>query len=121
MSEKPKKIKTDKKSSKTGSYISGSESRRIIRFNRKLTRKLEKQRKESVGHPEKYETKMRDENNIVEFDNVCTYFFTDIGTVKAVENACACVSPAVCPECKRPPFVGLIYTDRYMFSIDDSF
>ncbi len=85
MSEKLKKIKTDKKSSKSGSYISGSESRRIIRFNRQLTRKLEKQRKESVGHPEKYETKMRDENNIVEFDNVCTYFFTDIGTVKAVD------------------------------------
>ena len=29
---------------------------------------------------------MRDNNNIVEFDNVCTYFFTDIGTVKAVDG-----------------------------------
>ena len=86
MSEKMKKEKkTLKKSSKSGSYISGSESRRIIRFNRRLTRKLEKQREECVGHPERYETKMRDENNIVEFDKVCTYFFTDIGTVKAVD------------------------------------
>ena len=74
-----------KKNSKSGSYISGRESRRIIHFNRKLTRKLEKERKENVGHPEKYETQMRDESNIVEFDKVCTYFFTDIGTVKAVD------------------------------------
>ena len=29
---------------------------------------------------------MRDDNNILEFDNVCTYFFTDIGTVKAVDG-----------------------------------
>lgn len=76
----------DKKSSKSGSYISGKESQRIIRFNRKLTRKLEKQRKSNTGHPERYAAKMRDENNIVEFDNVCTYFFTDIGTVKAVDG-----------------------------------
>jgi peptide/nickel transport system ATP-binding protein len=29
---------------------------------------------------------MHDENNVVEFDNLCTYFFTDIGTVKAVDG-----------------------------------
>ena len=29
---------------------------------------------------------MRDPNNVVEFDNVCTYFFTDIGTVRAVDG-----------------------------------
>ncbi len=27
---------------------------------------------------------MRDPNNVVEFDNLHTYFFTDVGTVKAV-------------------------------------
>ena len=84
MSKEKKETKANK-NSKSGSYISGSESRRIIHFNRKLTRKLEKERKDNVGHPEKYESKMRDENNIVEFDKVCTYFFTDIGTVKAVD------------------------------------
>jgi peptide/nickel transport system ATP-binding protein len=31
-------------------------------------------------------TKMRDENNVVELDNVCTYFFTDIGVVRAVDG-----------------------------------
>jgi peptide/nickel transport system ATP-binding protein len=30
---------------------------------------------------------MRDPNNLVEFDRVCTYFFTDIGTVRAVDGA----------------------------------
>jgi peptide/nickel transport system ATP-binding protein len=29
---------------------------------------------------------MRDPNNVVEFDNIHTYFFTDIGTVKAVDG-----------------------------------
>ncbi|MGN0979140.1 MAG: ABC transporter ATP-binding protein [Candidatus Avoscillospira sp.] len=29
---------------------------------------------------------MKDPGNVVEFDNVCTYFFTDIGTVKAVDG-----------------------------------
>jgi peptide/nickel transport system ATP-binding protein len=29
---------------------------------------------------------MRDPNNVVEFDNLHTYFFTDIGTVKAVDG-----------------------------------
>ena len=29
---------------------------------------------------------MHDENNVVEFDNVCSYFFSDVGTVKAVDG-----------------------------------
>ena len=77
---------TNKKKSKSSSYISGRESRKISRFNRKLTKKLEKERDNAKKSPSLYITKMRDENNIVEFDNVCTYFFTDIGTVKAVDG-----------------------------------
>ena len=68
------------------SYISGKESRRITRFNRKVTKKLEKQRMDAGKDPALYTTKMKDPNNIVEFDNVCTYFFTDVGTVKAVDG-----------------------------------
>ncbi len=75
-----------KKNGKKDSYISGKESRRITRFNRKLTRKLEKNRADAAKNPEVYTTKMKDPNNVVEFDNVCTYFFTDIGTVKAVDG-----------------------------------
>lgn len=91
MSEKEKKSsltekveKTEKK--KNSSYISGKESRRISRFNRKLTNKLEKERANANKDPALYTTKMRDPNNVVEFDNMCTYFFTDIGTVKAVDG-----------------------------------
>ena len=71
---------------KNTSYISGKESRRITRFNRKVTRKLEKERADAGKDPSLYTTKMKDENNIVEFDNVCTYFFSDVGTVKAVDG-----------------------------------
>ena len=71
---------------KNASYISGKESKEISRFNRKLTRKLEKQRAANAANTAAYTTTMHDENNIVEFDNVCTYFFTDIGTCKAVDG-----------------------------------
>ncbi|MBR2122135.1 MAG: ABC transporter ATP-binding protein [Lachnospiraceae bacterium] len=75
--------KTEKKKS---SYISASESRKITRFNRRVTRKLENERADAGKDPSLYTTKMKDENNVVEFDNVCTYFFTDVGTVKAVDG-----------------------------------
>ena len=71
---------------KNSSYISGKESRRITRFNRQVTRKLEKERANANKDPNLYTTKMKDPNNVVEFDNVCTYFFSDVGTVKAVDG-----------------------------------
>ena len=68
------------------SYISGKESRRITKFNRKVTKKLEADRANANKDPKLYTTKMRDENNVVEFDNVCTFYFTEVGTVKAVDG-----------------------------------
>ena len=68
------------------SYISGKESRRITRFNRRVTRKLEKRRADASKDPKLYTTKMEDPESIVEFDNVCTYFFSDVGVVKAVDG-----------------------------------
>ena len=68
------------------SYISGKESRRITKFNRKVTKKLEADRANANKDPKLYITKMKDENNVVEFDNVCTFFFTEVGTVKAVDG-----------------------------------
>jgi len=67
-------------------YLSAKESRRISRENRKITNELEKQRKRKNVPESEYLTKMRDENNAVEFDNLHTYFFTDAGTVKAVDG-----------------------------------
>ena len=71
---------------KKTSYISGRESRRITRFNRRVTRKLEKERANAGKDKSLYTTTMNDPNNVVEFDNVCTYFFTDVGVVKAVDG-----------------------------------
>ena len=71
---------------KKSSYISGRESRRITRFNRRVTKKLENERADANKDPALYTTQMKDPNNVVEFDNVCTYFFSDVGVVKAVDG-----------------------------------
>ena len=89
------------KNEKNSSYISGKESRRITKFNRRVTKQLEKDRADANKDPSLYTTKMKDENNVVEFDNVCTYFFTDVGTVKAVDG----VNFAV-PKCSTVGVVG---------------
>ncbi len=67
-------------------YLSAAEVRKISRENRKITNKLEKQRKRKNVPESEYITEMRDKNNAVEFDNLHTYFFTDAGTVKAVDG-----------------------------------
>ncbi len=74
------------KKNKDRNYISMSESRRISRENRRITNEMEKMRNRKHVNPREYMTEMHDENNVVEFDNVHTYFFTDIGTVKAVNG-----------------------------------
>lgn len=90
-----------KKTGKGVSYITNKESKEISRFNRKLTKKLEKERDNAKKDPSLYMTRMRDERNVVEFDNVCTYFFTDIGTVKAVDGVSFDI-----PKCKTVGVVG---------------
>ena len=67
-------------------YLSARESRRISRENRKITNAFEKQRKRRNVPESEYLTTMRDPGNAVEFDNLHTYFFTDAGTVKAVDG-----------------------------------
>ncbi len=67
-------------------YLSARESRRISRENRKITSAFEKARKRKNVPESEYLTQMRDPNNSVEFDNLHTYFFTDAGTVKAVDG-----------------------------------
>ena len=71
---------------KNASYISAKESRKITRFNRRVTKKLEQEREAAGKDPSLYTTVMKDPNNVVEFDNVCTYFFADNGVVKAVDG-----------------------------------
>jgi len=71
---------------RNSNYISAKESARISRENRKITDALEKQRKRKNVPESEYLTTMKDPNNVAEFDNLHTYFFTDVGTVKAVDG-----------------------------------
>lgn len=67
-------------------HLTARESARISRENRKITDAIEKQRNRKNVPESEYLTQMRDPNNVVEFDDLHTYFFTDIGTVKAVDG-----------------------------------
>lgn len=71
---------------KNDGYLSAKESRRISKANRKITDQLEKQRKRKNVPESEYLTTMRNPANAVEFENLHTYFFTDVGTVKAVDG-----------------------------------
>lgn len=71
---------------KKDGYMSAKESKRISRENRKITDQMEKQRKRKVIPESEYITEMNDPANAVEFDNLHTYFFTDVGTAKAVDG-----------------------------------
>ena len=75
-----------KKEKKSTGYISASESRKISKQNIKITRAYEKKRERKNVPETEYLTKMKNPENVVEFDNLHTYFFTDIGTVKAVDG-----------------------------------
>ena len=71
---------------KNDGYLSAKESRRISRENRKITAEYEKRYKRKNVPEEEYLTQMRDPANSVEIENLRTYFFTDIGTSKAVDG-----------------------------------
>ncbi len=71
---------------KNDGYLSAKEARRISRENRRITNEFEKRHKRKNVPESEYLTKMHDPNNAVEFDNLHTYFFTDAGTVKAVDG-----------------------------------
>jgi peptide/nickel transport system ATP-binding protein len=77
------KIKTR---SNDSDHISARESAKISRENRRITNAIERQRNRKNVPEGEYLTSMRDPGNVVEFDNLHTYFFTDIGTVKAVDG-----------------------------------
>ena len=67
-------------------YLSAKESRRISRENKRITDELEKKYKRTNVPESEYLTQMHDPNNVLEIDNLHTYFFTDIGTSKAVDG-----------------------------------
>ena len=66
-------------------YLTAKESREIAKSNAKIIRELEKRKKRHVPE-EEYLCEMKDPQNIVEFDDLHTYFFTDAGVSKAVDG-----------------------------------
>ena len=75
-----------KKKPKDSHYITAKDSKRISRENRRITRAFEKEKARKNVKESEYLTEMHDAHNIVEFDDLHTYFYTDVGTVKAVDG-----------------------------------
>lgn len=65
-------------------FISAKEARKISKYNKKAIADLVKKQKNIQKN--EWFTVMKDKNNVAEFDNLKTYFFTDVGTVKAVDG-----------------------------------
>jgi len=74
------------KKKNNSNYLSAKEVHKISRENRRITRKFEQENNRKNVPESEYLTTMKDPKNVVEFDNLHTYFYTDIGVVKAVDG-----------------------------------
>ena len=70
---------------KNSHYLSGKEIRAIAKANRKEMNRLEKKKYRRAAESE-FVTEMKDPANILEIEDLHTYFFTDQGVVKAVNG-----------------------------------
>jgi peptide/nickel transport system ATP-binding protein len=68
-----------------GHYLSGREVRAIAKENAKVMRELENRKYRKAPESE-FVTEMKDPANILEIEDLHTYFFTDQGVVKAVNG-----------------------------------
>ena len=73
------------KEKKKSSYLSGREIRAIAKQNKKVMMALEA-KKHRRAKEEEFLCEMKDPDNILEIDDLHTYFFTDQGVVKAVNG-----------------------------------
>lgn len=76
----------NKSKEKNSHYLTRKEEREIAKYNRRITRELENKKNQRNVTEDTYLTKMKDPRNVVEFEDLHTYFFTDVGTVKAVDG-----------------------------------
>jgi len=67
-------------------YLTLKEERRIGHENSKIMRDYERRMNRKNVETSEYTTTMKNPENVVEFDNLHTFFYTDIGTVKAVNG-----------------------------------
>ncbi len=70
---------------KNKNYLSGREIRQIAKENAKVMKRLEAEKYRKCEESE-YLTEMHDKENILEIDELHTYFFTEQGVVKAVNG-----------------------------------
>ena len=70
---------------KNSHYLSGREIRAIAKENRRITKALEK-RKHRRAPESEFLTELRDPKNILEIEDLHTYFYTEQGVVKAVNG-----------------------------------
>ncbi len=78
-------FKRDKKEGSGASYLTGKEIREIAKANKKVMLELERYRHRKADESE-FVSEMRDPKNILEVEDLHTYFFTDQGVVKAVNG-----------------------------------
>lgn len=62
------------------------ELKEVKKFNLKKYREYNKMMRKKRVPESEYLTKMKNPENIIEFDNLQSYFYTDVGTVKAVDG-----------------------------------
>lgn len=76
---------TEKSKKSDNHYLTGKEIREIAKANAKEMRRLEKAKNRKCPESE-YLTEMKDDGNILEIEDLHSYFFTDQGVVKAVNG-----------------------------------
>ena len=72
----------------------------VKKENARRYRALKKEKKRKIPESE-YLTRMKDPDNILEIDNLHTFFYTDVGTVRAIDGVTFEV-----PRCKTVGIVG---------------
>ena len=77
--------KADKQASSDKHYLTGKEIKEIAKANAKIMKELEKKKYRKCDESE-FITSMDDDSNILEIEDLHTYFFTDQGIVKAVNG-----------------------------------
>ena len=67
-------------------YLTLKEERQIAKNNAKIIREYERRQSKERIDPSEYISQMENPDNIIEINNLHTYFFSDVGTVKAVNG-----------------------------------
>ena len=78
-------MKEQKKTKKSTGYLTGKEIRAIAKENAKVMKRLESYKYRKAEEAE-FTSAMKNDDNILEIDDLHTYFFTEQGVVKAVNG-----------------------------------